>query len=84
LRIREIGVESPFGVTPYIIELHFGQASNETDRRFFNSVQTTLQLPPKTADRLCQFAARELASPEFTRLLSDLRGTASSHQLTNP
>ena len=58
----------------YIIELHFRQLANELDRRFFNSVPTSLQLPSKTVDRRRQLAARELATnEEFKRLVHDLR-----------
>jgi len=58
----------------YVVELHFNQLADESDRRFFNSVPTSLQLPSKTVDRLCQLAARQLAdNVEFRRLVSDLR-----------
>jgi hypothetical protein len=63
-------------VVPYVIELHFNQLADESDRRFFNAVPTSFALPSKTVDRLRQLAARELASnAEFGRLLRDLRGT---------
>ena len=69
---RESG--DPIEITPYLIELHFNQLADESDRRFFNSVPTSLQLPSKTVDRLRQLAARELAtSEEFKRLVHDLR-----------
>ena len=59
----------------YIIELHFRQTANESDRRFFNSVRTSLQLPAKTVDRLCELARRNLAeNKEFRRLVGDLGG----------
>jgi NTE family protein len=65
----------PFEVATYVVELHFRQISDESDRRFYNAVPTTLQLPGKTVDRLRQLAARELAAnAEFQRLLNDLRG----------
>jgi NTE family protein len=64
----------PIEITPYFIELHFNQLADESDRRFFNSVPTSLQLPSKTVDRLRQLAARELATNvEFKRLVHDLR-----------
>jgi NTE family protein len=64
----------PIEITPYLIELHFNQLADEADRRFFNSVPTSLQLPSKTVDRLRQLAARELATnEEFKRLVHDLR-----------
>jgi hypothetical protein len=56
------------------VELHFSQMADESDRHFFNSVPTSLQLPSKTVDRLRQLAARQLAENlEFKRLVSDLR-----------
>lgn len=61
-------------IESYIVELHFSQLADESDRRFFNSVPTSLQLPSKTVDRLCQLATRQLAdNVEFRRLVSDLR-----------
>src|SRR6185295_17855983 len=63
----------PIEITPYLIELHFNQWADESDRRFFNSVPTSLELPAKTVDRLRQLAARELATnEEFIRLVHDL------------
>ena len=62
-------------IESYIVELHFNQLADESDRRFFNSVPTKLQLPSKTVDRLCQLAARQLAdNVEFRRLVCDLGG----------
>jgi hypothetical protein len=64
----------PPDIATYIIELHFRQLANESDRRFFNSVRTTLQLPAKTVDRLCELARRNLAeNKEFRRLVADLK-----------
>ena len=60
-------------IATYIVELHFRQTANESDRRFFNRVPTTLQLPEKTVDRLRGMAARELVeNREFKRLVADL------------
>ncbi len=57
----------------YMIELHFGRLANETDRKFFNSVPTRLQLPPKSVDRLLQLARSELGrNEEYQRLVRDL------------
>src|SRR6185369_16039208 len=65
----------PPEIATYIIELHFRQTANEADRRFFNSVGTSLQLPAKTVDRLCELARRNLAeNKEFRRLVGDLGG----------
>ena len=61
-------------IATYIIELHFRQLANESDRRFFNSVPTSLQLSSKTVDRLRELAARELTeNREFKRLVRDLK-----------
>lgn len=68
------GDSQPLQITTYVIELHFNQLPDESDRRFFNAVPTSLQLPSKTVDRLRQLAARQLAdNVEFRRLVSDLR-----------
>jgi NTE family protein len=69
----------PTEIATHIIELHFRQLANDSDRRFFNSVPTSLQLPSKTVDRLRQLAARELSeSKEFQRLLVVLKGQPSA------
>lgn len=61
-------------ISTYIIELHFNQLADKSDRQFFNSVPTSLQLPAKTVDRLRELAARELANnAEFKRLVNDLK-----------
>ena len=63
----------PLELTTYAIELRFNQLADEADRRFFNSVPTSLQLPPSTVDRLKRLAAVELKkNPEFQRLIQDL------------
>jgi NTE family protein len=63
----------PLEISTYTIELRFNQLANETDRRFFNSVPTRLQLPGPTVDRLKRLAAVELRkNPEFQRLIHDL------------
>jgi len=56
------------------IELHLNQLADESNRRFFNSVPTRLQLPAPTVDRLKHLAAVELRkNPEFQKLIDDLR-----------
>ena len=61
-------------IESYIVELHFSQSADESDRRFFNSVPTSLQLPPKTVDRLEHLAHVELRNnPEFRSLVEALR-----------
>ena len=68
------GDSSPVETETYVIELHFNQLPDESDRHFFNTVPTSLQLPSKTVDRLRQLAARQLVdNVEFRRLVSDLR-----------
>jgi NTE family protein len=60
-------------ISTYVIELHFNQLPDESERRFFNSVPTSLKLPAKSVDRLRELAARELAgNAEFRRLVHDL------------
>ena len=72
-RVRD-GSSQSAKIESYIVELHFSQLADESDRHFFNSVPTKLQLPSKTVDRLRQLAARQLAdNVEFRRLVSDLR-----------
>jgi len=67
------GDSPPVEITTYVIELHFNQLADESDRRFFNSVPTSLQLPAKTVDRLRQLAAHQLTdNAEFKRLVRDL------------
>jgi len=62
-------------IESYIVELHFSQMADESDRRFFNSVPTSLQLPSRTVDRLEHLAKSELENnPEFRRLEADLQG----------
>jgi NTE family protein len=62
-------------IESYVVELHFNQMANEADRRFFNSVPTTLQLPSSTVDRLERLARVELKNnSEFHRLVTDLQG----------
>jgi NTE family protein len=74
------GDSSPVEIETYVIELHFNQLPNEADRRFFNAVPTSLQLPSKSVDRLRELAARQLAdNVEFRRLVSDLK-----NQSVNP
>ena len=67
------GDSEPLQITTYVIDLHFNQLPDESERRFFNSVPTSLQLPSKTVDRLRQLAARQLAdNVEFKQLVRDL------------
>jgi hypothetical protein len=72
----------PVELTTYAIELRFNQLADESDRRFFNSVPTRLQLPPSTVDRLKRLAAVELKkNPEFQRLVDDLRHATNSRAI---
>lgn len=67
------GDSEPLQIATYVIDLHFNELPDESERRFFNSVPTSLQLPSKTVDRLRQLAARQLAdNEEFRRLVRDL------------
>lgn len=67
------GDSEPPEIATYVIDLHFNQLADASDRGLFNSVPTSLQLPSKTVDRLRQLAARALATNgEFKRLVRDL------------
>ncbi len=71
---RATGADEPTGLTIYIVELHFSQVADDSDRRFLNSVPTRLQLSSPTVDRLRRIAASELTrNEEFRRLVRDLR-----------
>ncbi len=70
---HQTGDSQPVEITTYVIELHFNQLADESDRRFFNSVPTSLQLPASTVERLKHLAAVELRrNPDFQRLVQDL------------
>ena len=72
---RQTSGSEPLEISTYMIELHFNQLADESDRRFFNSIPSRLQLPSSTVDRLKHLAAVQLRSdPEFRRLLEDLHG----------
>ena len=73
-------------ISTYVIELHFNQLPDESERRFFNAVPTSLQLPAKTVDRLRELAARQLAeNVEFRRLIRDLGASpGESHSPAHP
>lgn len=74
--LLQTGASQPVEISTYTIELHFNQLADESDRRFFNSVPTRLQLPPPTVDRLKHLAAVELRrNPEFQTLIHDLGRT---------
>ena len=72
---RQAGTNAPGpGMELYTVELHFAQLADDSERQFFNSVPTQLQLPPETVDRLRRMAARELSqNKEFRRLVADLK-----------
>lgn len=77
------GVKEGGGLTVYTVALHFSQMTDESDRRFFNSVPTQLHLPPKTVDRLRRIAVSELiGNEEFQRLVGDLRRQEGEVTLT--
>jgi len=68
------GDSQPLPITTYVIELHFNQLPDESERRFFNAVPTSLQLPSPTVDRLKHLASAELRNnPEFRSLVEALR-----------
>ena len=62
------------GMRAAALDFGVNQLADDSDRRFFNSVPTRLQLPSATVDRLRSIAATELArNEEFQRLIGDLR-----------
>jgi len=57
----------------YPIEVNFDALPNESDRKFFKSLPTSLKLPPATVDRVRSAAARLLRQSEnYQKLLRDL------------
>ena len=58
----------------YLIEVEFDSLPDRSERSYFKSLPTTFHLPPEAVDRL-QAAGRRILkqSPEFQRLLRDLR-----------
>ena len=78
------GDSQPLPIIPYVIELHFNQLPDESDRRFFNTVPTSLQLPSKTVDRLRQLAARQLAETENLNDWCLTFGTSQSNRIHQP
>jgi NTE family protein len=68
-------------IETYVVELHFNQLASEEDRRFFNAVPTSLQLPSSTVDRLERLAHTELENnPEYVRLVKELRPMENEFQ----
>ena len=61
-------------VQTYLIEVAFETLADEEEREFFNNVATSFKLDDETIDRLIEVGGRLLReSPEFVRLLADLR-----------
>jgi NTE family protein len=81
-RERTYAGNSPaIGTSTYVIELQFNQLASKSNRQFFNSVPTSLQLPSRTVDHLRDLAERELAAnTEFKRLVRELRRTGTTAQ----
>jgi len=58
----------------YLIEVKFDALSDETERSYFKRLPTSFSLKPEQVDKLREVAHRIMAeSPEFQRLLKDLR-----------
>lgn len=75
----QTGDSQPLEFITYTVELHFNRSADESNRRFFNSVPTRLQLPSRTVDRLKHLAAMELRqNQEFRNLVEDLRRARAS------
>ena len=63
-----------WAVQTYLIEVAFETLADEEEREFFNNVVTSFALDDETVDRLIEVGGRLLReSPEFVRLLADLR-----------
>lgn len=59
----------------YFIKVGFDGVASASDRSFFRSLMTTFWLPDSTVDRLVEAGGKVLRdSPEFNRLLRDLKG----------
>jgi NTE family protein len=57
----------------YLIEVGFDQLADETERRYFQNLKTSFDLPPEAVDRLREAGGRILrGAPEYQRLLNDL------------
>ncbi|HEX9046503.1 MAG TPA: hypothetical protein VF988_05705, partial [Verrucomicrobiae bacterium] len=78
--VRRVSLNTPSGkIETYMVELHFDQMADESDRRFFNTVPTTLQLKPAVVDRLTRLARQELRNnPDFRKLVEELRSPDAS------
>jgi NTE family protein len=58
----------------YVVEVKFDALHDEAERRYFKGLPTSFKLPAETVDKLREVASRILdESPEFQRLLHDLR-----------
>jgi NTE family protein len=58
----------------YLVEVDFEALPDKSERSYLNRLPTSFNLPPEAVDRLRGAARRLLKqSPEFQRLLSDLR-----------
>jgi NTE family protein len=61
-------------VEVYLVEVRLKDVADPEERAFLNSVPTSLQLPRETIERIRRAGAQRLDnSPEFRRLLEDLR-----------
>ncbi len=59
-----------------IIHITFEEITDEEERKFFENLPTSLQLPPETVDRVREKAGELLyQSEEFRRLIAGLGGT---------
>ena len=65
-------------VTPYFVQLGFGDIEQPEARRFFNQIPTSFKLSEEQVDRLIE-AGHELLrnNPDYQRLLVDLGGVQS-------
>ena len=64
-------------VTPYFVQVGFGDIEDPEALQFFNRIPTSFSLTEEQVDRLIE-AGRELlrSNPDFQRLLADLGGAS--------
>jgi NTE family protein len=78
---REAGQTPDDSADYYFIHVGFDALADASERSYFRSLLTTFTLPDSTVDRLVAAGGSILRdSPEFKRLLADLKANASASQ----
>ena len=76
---------APDGVKFYVTEVTFDSIAPESAQKYFNSLPTDLQLPPKAVEALRLAGGRLLLeSEEYQELLRDLGGSATPLEPKTP